>query len=138
MQIITRRIKELVIAVVIVIVMLVAGYFLFRNHFQFLSSDIPNAVKYEGINQSEYLVKGSIEDETDPTRRYEANNNSLRAMAEERRVSTGAPNPFVASETVDTDLPSEIVTIKNELGIDYDVPVAVSGEAPAENAEAGQ
>jgi hypothetical protein len=57
----------------------------------------------------------SLENQKDPTKNYEATNNSLRTMTDERRVSTGAPNPFVTSDEVETDIPTEVVTIANEL-----------------------
>jgi len=79
---------------------------------------VPNPVKYDRVNLADYGViseKYSIENQSDEPKKYEATNNSLRTMTEERRVSTGAPNPFVISEQADPDIPTEIVTITNDL-----------------------
>ena len=118
MQIVSRVLKEVVIACVMVGLILLISFLLFRNHFIFLSSSVPNAVKYDRVNLADYGVVSedySLENQKDPTKKYEATNSSLRTMTEERRVSTGAPNPFVISEQVDPDIPTEIVTIANEL-----------------------
>ena len=118
MQIVSRVLKEVVIACVMVGLILLISFLLFRNHFIFLSSSVPNAVKYDRVNLADYGVVSedySLENQKDPTKKYEATNSSLRTMTEERRVSTGAPNPFVISEQVDPDIPTEIVTITNEL-----------------------
>ncbi len=108
---------------------LVVCFLLFKN-FLALGSSVPNPVKYDRVNLAEYGVVSedySLENQRDPTRKYEATNNSLRTMTEERRVSTGAPNPFVASEQADSDLPTEMVTITNDL-TEVEVSVASSGE----------
>jgi len=118
MQVVKRILKEVVIACIMVGFILLIGFLLFRNHFAFLNSTVPNAVKYDRVNLAEYGVVSddfSLENQKDPTKKYEATNSSLRTMTDERRVSTGAPNPFVASEQVDTDIPTEVVTITNEL-----------------------
>ena len=128
MQIVSRVLKEVLIACLMVGLILLIAFLLFRNHFIFLSSSVPNAVKYDRVNLADYGVVSedySLENQKDPTKKYEATNSSLRTMTEERRVSTGAPNPFVISEQVDPDIPTEIVTITNELTGDN---VAKSGD----------
>ncbi len=118
MQIVKRILKEVIIACIMVGLILVVGFLLFRNHFAFIGSSVPNPVKYDRVNLAEYGVVSedySLENQKDPTRKYEATNNSLRIMTEERRVSTGAPNPFVISEQADPDIPTEVVTITNDL-----------------------
>ena len=114
MQIILRIIKELFIAFIMVALILGIGYMLFKSQIPFLSSDIPNPVKYASINQSEYNIVGDLENETDPTKSYETTNSNLRELETERRVHTGAPNPFVMYDgTTEGDLPTEKVTIEN-------------------------
>ena len=128
MQIVSRVLKEVLIACLMVGLILLIAFLLFRNHFIFLSSSVPNAVKYDRVNLADYGVVSedySLENQKDPTKKYEATNSSLRTMTEEIRVSTGAPNPFVISEQVDPDIPTEIVTITNELTGDN---VAKSGD----------
>ena len=115
MQVVKRILKEVIIAFLIMGIILLIGFLLFRNHFGFFTSSVPNAVVYVPINDSDYGVTGSLEDAKDPPKTYEATPSSLRTMTEERRVSTGAPNPFVSSDNPDSDLPSEVVTIANEL-----------------------
>ena len=117
MQIVKRILKELIIACLMVGIVLLACFLLFKN-FLFLGSSVPNPVKYDRVNLADYGVVSddySLENQSDPPKKYEATNNSLRTMTEERRVSTGAPNPFVISEQADPDIPTEIVTITNDL-----------------------
>ncbi|MBR6252793.1 MAG: hypothetical protein IKR04_03030 [Clostridia bacterium] len=118
MQVVKRILKEVFIAFIMVGLIVLIGFLLFRNHFTFLSTSVPNAVKYDRINLADYGVvseETSLENQKDPTKKYEATNKSLRTMTDERRVSTGAPNPFVTSDEVETDIPTEVVTIANEL-----------------------
>lgn len=118
MQVVKRILKEVVIACIMVGLIMLIGFLLFRNHFVFLSSTVPNPASYERINLAEFGVVGdevSLENQKDPTKKYEATNSSLRTMTDERRVSTGAPNPFVTSDEAEADLPTEVVTITNEL-----------------------
>jgi hypothetical protein len=114
MQMFLRILKEIGIAIVILGLLLLVGFFLFRSSVPFLSSDIPNAVEYKGINYAEYDIEGDLEDQTDPTKRYEATNNNLRGLENERKVQTGAANPFTTSTPEgESDLPTEKVSIEN-------------------------
>jgi len=122
MQIILRILKETGIAILLLGVLVLVGFFLFRKQVPFLSSDIPNAVTYAGITASDYDIKGDLEDETDPTKTYTASNTSLRNVEKEYRILTGSANPFSSSSTTSDntfDLPTEIVTIENEANPDY-------------------
>ena len=112
MQVFLRILKEIGIAIVILGLLLLIGFFLFRNHMPFLNSDIPNPVEYNGINKSDFDIEGDLEEQKDPTKRYEATTGSLRTLEEERKVHTGAPNPFVSSNS-ESDIPSERVSIEN-------------------------
>ncbi len=115
MQVILRIFKELFIAVLMIALILGIGYLLFKSQIPFLSSDVPNPVKYASINKSEYSIVGDLENETDPTKSYETTNSNLRELETERRVHTGAPNPFVMYDgTTEGDLPTEKVTIQNQ------------------------
>ena len=112
MQIFLRILKEIGIAIVILGLLLLLGFFLFRDHMPFLNSDIPNPIDYKGINYADFDIVGDLEDQTDPTKRYEATTGNLRTLEQDRKVHTGAPNPFVAS-TAESDIPSERVSIDN-------------------------
>ncbi len=114
-----RILKEIGIAIILLGIRFAFGMFLFRHQIPFLSSDIPNSVEYERINMADYDIKGDIEDETDPTKTYTASNNSLRSMEREYLIMTGSANPFTSNGTGERDLPSEIVSIKNEADPDY-------------------
>lgn len=115
MQIFLRILKEIGIAIVILIVLTFAGFMLFRSQLPFLDSAIPEPVKYAGINAQDYAVVGNLEDSTDPTKTYEATNTNLRGLESDRKILTGASNPFVIAPSVktDSDVPTEKVTIKN-------------------------
>ena len=147
MQIILRILKETGIAILLLGVLVLVGFFLFRKQVPFLSSDIPNAVKYAGITASDYDIKGDLEDETDPTKTYTASNSSLRNIEREYRILTGSANPFSASTSIDTtnayDLPTEIVSIENEANPDYsnvEIPTEGSEDvsAPASEGSTGE
>jgi len=112
MQVFLRILKEIGIAIVILGLLLLVGFFLFRSHMPFLSSDIPNPVDYKGVNYTDYDIEGDLENQKDPTKRYEATTGSLRTLETERKVHTGAPNPFVSSNA-ESDIPSERVSIEN-------------------------
>ena len=85
---------------------------LFRSQIPFLSSDIPAPVKYAGISMADYEIVGSYEDEKDDTKAYQSTNTNLRGLESERKIQTGAPNPFV-SANAESDIPSERVSIEN-------------------------
>ena len=80
MQIILRILKEVGIAIVLLGLLLLIGYFLFKNQVPFLNSDIPNAVEYKGIDYAEYNIEGDLENQKDPTKRYETTTNNLRVI----------------------------------------------------------
>lgn len=114
MQIFLRILKEVGIAIVILILLLVGGFMLFRSQIPFLSSDIPAPVKYAGIDAADFQIVGSYEDETDDTKAYQATNTNLRGLESERKIQTGAPNPFVVTSVEEeSDMPTETVTIEN-------------------------
>ena len=116
MQIVGRIFKEILIAVILLGLLFLVGFILFRNQFTFLSSDIPNPVTYKGIEAGEYDIKGDLEDQKDPTKTYQNTPSTLKYLEESRRVHTGTPNPFSGAldEDSDTDLPSEKVDIQNQ------------------------
>ena len=117
MQILGRIFKELLIAIILLGLLFLVGFFLFRNQFSFLSGDVPNAVTYKGIEYGEYDVDSSdgLEDQKDPTKTYQNTTWNLKDLEESRRVHTGTPNPFSSflDEDSDTDIPSERVSIQN-------------------------
>ena len=138
MQIFLRILKEVGIAIVLLGLLVLVGFILFRKQIPFLESDIPNAVVYAGIDASEYDIKGDLEDETDPTKTYTASNNSLRTLESEYRIMTGSANPFAATSksAENRDIPTEMVSIANEANPVYDnISVESSGEAVAAPAQ---
>ncbi len=112
MHIILRIFKEIGIAIAILILLLVAGFFLFKSSVPFLNSDIPHSVEYKGIDMAQFDIEGDLENQKDPTKTYEATNGSLRTLEQDRRIHTGAPNPFV-STSAEPDIPTERVSISN-------------------------
>ena len=116
MQIVGRIFKEILIAIILLGLLFLVGFLLFRNQIAFISNDIPNSVKYEGVNYSNYDIKGDIEDQKDPTKVYQNTTGSLKNLEELRKVHTGTGNPFSGAfdEDVDTDIPTEKVDIGNK------------------------
>jgi len=55
-----------------------------------------------------------LENQKDPIKRYQTTNTNLRGLESDRKVLTGASNPF-ATETSEneSDLPTEKVSIEN-------------------------
>ncbi len=111
-HIILRIFKEIGIAIVILALLLFVGFMLFRSQMPFLNSDIPNAIEYKSLDMAQFSIEGNYENETDPTKIYEASNGSLRTLEQDRRIHTGAPNPFVSSKA-EPDIPTEKVSIAN-------------------------
>ncbi len=115
MQIVGRIFKEIIIATVLLGLLFLVGYLLFKNQFSFLSSDVPNAIKYTKLDLSQYDIKGDLEDQKDPTKVFQATASSLKTLETLRKVHTGTPNPF--SDKLDkdkeTDIPTEKVSIQN-------------------------
>ncbi len=132
MQILGRIAKEIVIALILVGLLILAGFFLFKNQYAFITSDVPNGVTYAGIDKSEYNIQGDLEDQTDPKKTYQNETYDLRYLEESRRVHTGNPNPFSGTldDDNDTDLLTERVDIKNEANpSDDEMYFSASGDA---------
>lgn len=115
MQVILRILKEVGIAIVLLGLMGIVGFVLFKDQFPFLYFDIPNAVEYKGIDYADYDVKGDLENQKDPIKRYQTTTTNLRGLETDRKVLTGASNPFVTDSATEdeSDLPTEKVTIEN-------------------------
>jgi len=71
MQIVGRIFKEILIAVILLGLLFLVGFLLFRNQFTFLNSDVPNSISYTGINRADYGIQGDLEDQKDPTRVFQ-------------------------------------------------------------------
>lgn len=130
MQIVGRIFKEILIAIVLLGILFLVGFFLFRNQFTFLSSDIPNPVTYKGIENGEYDIEGDVEDLKDPKKTYQNTPSNLKDLEESRRVHTGTPNPFSGAldEDSETDIPSERVDIQNQANPQQNVVTVSSGD----------
>ena len=115
MQIVGRIFKEILIAVILLGLLFLVGFLLFRNQFTFLNSDVPNSISYTGINRADYGIQGDLEDQKDPTRVYQNTTSNLKNLEELRKVHTGTGNPFSGAfdEDVETDIPTEKVDIIN-------------------------
>lgn len=112
MQIFLKILKETGIAILILALVALVVWLIFRNELPFLDQDIPDAIEYTEINKNDFDIRGDIEDETDPTVVYQASASQMTDYESGRYVSTGGPNPFV-SNNADPDVPSEKVTISN-------------------------
>ena len=138
MQMFGRILKEILILVILLGLVFLVGFLLFRNQFTFLSSDIPNAVTYKGIDNAEYDIEGDVEDLKDPKKTYQNTPSNLKDLEETRRVHTGTPNPFSGAldEDSETDIPSERVDIQNEANPTQNNLVYVSSGDTAVNTQA--
>jgi len=116
MQIVGRIFKEILIAVILLGLLFLVGFLLFRNQFTFLNSDVPNSISYTGINRADYGIQGDLEDQKDPTRVYQNTTSNLKNLEELRKVHTGTGNPFSGAfdEDIETDIPTEKVDIINK------------------------
>lgn len=112
MQIFLRILKETGIAILVLVLVGAAIWFLFQKQLPFLGQEIPEPIEYAEINKADFDIKGDIEDETNPTQTYEATTNHLDGYEANRYVSTGLPNPF-SSNNAEPDVPTERVTIEN-------------------------
>ena len=133
MQIFLRILKEIGIAIVILAVLLFVGFMLFKNQIPFLNSDVPHSVEYKGIDLAQFDIEGDLENQKDPTKTYEATNGSLRSLEQDRRIHTGAPNPFVSSKA-EPDIPTERVSIENSAN-PTDAELASMAQEVSENGE---
>ena len=115
MQIVGRIFKEILIAVILLGLLFLVGFLLFRNQFTFLASDVPNSISYTGINRADYGIQGDLEDQKDPTKIYQNTTGNLKNLEELRKVHTGTGNPFSGAfdTDVETDIPTEKVDIIN-------------------------
>lgn len=140
MQIFLRILKETGIAIIILMLVALVMWLLFNKHLPFLGQDIPDAIDYAEISESDFSTQGKIEDETNPTQTYEVTNEQLNGYVEDRYVSTGLPNPFNGNNA-EPDVPSERVTISNPtvIGPDGTIPTqeaeSSSGVASEEKTE---
>ena len=150
MQILLRIFKEVGIAIILLGLLLLVGYFLFRNQVPFLDSSIPNPVEYKGIDYSEFNIDESnsleqeLQKEADVAIQHFTTTPDLRNLETERKVQTGAPNPFVITNSEPgSDLPTEKVSIDNaaipteaELAATVDGNVTTtSSDSTADNGE---
>lgn len=112
MQVFLRILKETGIAIVVLILVSLVVWLLFKDKLPFLGQDIPKPIEYAGIKKSDFDIEGNIESETNPTQTYEATNEQLNGYNTDRIISTGLPNPFNSNNT-EADVPTERVTITN-------------------------
>ena len=112
MQIFLRILKETGIAIVVLMLVALVVWVLFKEQLPFLGQEIPESIEYVEINKSDFDIEGDIESETNPTQTYEATNEQLNGFVSDRIISTGLPNPF-NSNSAEADVPSERVTISN-------------------------
>lgn len=112
MQIFLRILKETGIAIIVLFLVAFLVWFLFQNQLPFLGKSIPDPVQYAGINKSDFDIEGDIEDETNPTETHLVTQEQSKGFENNRYVATGVINPF-STETAESDVPSERVTIVN-------------------------
>ena len=113
MQIFLRILKETGIAIIVLMLVALVMWLLFNKHLPFLGQDIPDAIEYVEVKESDFSTTGTdIENATNPTQVFEATNEQLNGLITDRYISTGLPNPFNSSSS-EPDVPSERVTITN-------------------------
>ena len=70
---------------------------------------------YASIDQSKYVViNADIQEEQNPTQKYETANSQLDTYQTEYRYIPGTINPFVSNGSVN-DLPTEIVGVSGDI-----------------------
>lgn len=112
MQVFLRILKETGIAIIVLVLVSLVVWLLFKEQLPFLGQDIPEPIEYAEVNKSDFDIEGNIEDESNPTQTYEATNEQLNGYNTDRIISTGLPNPFNSNNT-EADVPTERVTITN-------------------------
>ena len=134
MQIFLRILKETGIAIIVLMLVALVMWLLFNKHLPFLGQDIPDAIEYVEIKESDFSTVGiGIENEQNPTQVFEATNEQLNGLITDRYISTGLPNPFNSSSS-EPDVPSERVTITNPTVI---APSGTEGTSESESSDSG-
>ena len=107
MDVFLRVLKEIGIALVLLLVVLAVVAFAFYDKVPF-GVVVPDSVSYTSIEQSDYVVSGNLENVTADTKVYNSTSSDLQLMETEKIVVPGSAHPFqnVSSET---DLPFEKV-----------------------------
>ena len=70
---------------------------------------------YTHIDQNKYVViNADIQEEQNPTQKYETANSQLDAFQTEYRYIPGTVNPFVSNGSIN-DLPTEVVGVSGDI-----------------------
>lgn len=108
--------KEVGICIGLVIIAIGLNVFLFQKY---LTSDVvvesAKTDLYSAIDQKRYvLINADIQEEQNPTQKYETENKQLDDYQTEYRYVPGTINPFVSTDSVN-DLPTEIVGVSGDI-----------------------
>ena len=117
--------KEVMLCIGIAIIAVGLNIFLFKNYFMNnVTVDSAKTELYAAIDKSKYvLINADIQEEQNPTQKYETVNEELDNYQTEYRYVPGTINPFMSSEN-SSDLPSETIGVNNS---------NVSGDIQLEN-----
>lgn len=107
MQIFTRILKELGIAILFMLLILAILAFAFRDKVPY-GTKVPDSIDYANIDKKDYDVRGDVEDKTNPTQTYQTSTAQLEAYLTEKIVSPGRFAPFDPIDSV-PDVPSETI-----------------------------
>lgn len=107
MKVFLRILKELGIALVLLLMVLAVIVFTFYDKVPF-GVEVPDAISYTSVDKADYVVSGNLENATADTKVYFSTSGDLQNMETEKIVIPGSAHPFknVSSES---DLPSERV-----------------------------
>ena len=108
--------KEVGICLGLVIIAVGLNVFLFQKY---LPTDVvvesAKTNLYSSIDQKRYvLINADIQEEQNPTQKYETANKQLDDYQTEYRYVPGTINPFVSTDLVN-DLPTEIVGVSGDI-----------------------
>ncbi len=108
--------KEVGICIGLVIIAIGLNVFLFQKY---LTTDVvvesAKTDLYSAIDQKRYvLINADIQEEQNPTQKYETENKQLDDYQTEYRYVPGTINPFVSTDSVN-DLPTEIVGVSGDI-----------------------
>ncbi len=109
-------VKEVAICLGLAVIAVGANIFFLRNYAP-LDVKVEKAKTdiYASIDQKKYVViNADIQEEQNPTQKYETENSELDIYQTEYRYIPGTINPFVSSGT-ENDLPTEVVGVSGDV-----------------------
>lgn len=108
MQIFKRILKELLIALLFLLLILGILAIAFYDKVPF-GTKVPGPIEYANINKNDYNVRGNVEEQANATQTYETSSTQLESYLTEKIVSPGRFDPFNQIDSV-SDVPTETIT----------------------------